>query len=48
MGGMQICTNCVLSRAAITKRSGQRANQFEMCGIFNGEGGGLSGLSGNL
>jgi hypothetical protein len=28
-GGNGNFTNCVLSRAAITKRSGQRANQFK-------------------
>lgn len=36
-------TNLVLSRAAITKRNGQKANQFEhVCNIQRGE---LSGLS---
>jgi hypothetical protein len=38
-------TNCVLSRAAITKRSGQRENQFER--VWDVQRGELSGLSGN-
>lgn len=38
MGEMQICTNYVLLRAAITKRSRQRANQFKIYRMFNREG----------
>jgi hypothetical protein len=42
-GGIANETNLVLSRAAIGKRSGQKANQFEhVCNIQRGE---LSGLS---
>ena len=42
-GGIANGTNLVLSRAAIGKRSGQKANQFKhVCNIQRGE---LSGLS---
>jgi hypothetical protein len=43
-GGSANRTNLVLSRAAIMKRSGQRANQFE--NVWNVQRGELGGLSG--
>jgi hypothetical protein len=42
-GGNANGTNLVLPRAAITKRSGQKANQFEH--VYNAQRGELSGLS---